>query len=164
MTCPIKTQQSTRTQFRQSPCEPVETVASLASPAHRRACGARTGLEGGSAHGEVGLPSRAAHRSRRTCSGEGPQRRTCPASVAARLGAAAALPTVTSGPGPRTDIFGLLYDPGTLTNALLTSICVAHCKVVAGLLPGVARLAPPRPDRPQDFSKQAINEATKVRD
>ena len=164
MTCTKNTQQSTHTQLRQSPCEPVETVASLASPVCLRVCGARAGLEGGSAHGEVGLPRRDAHRSRRTCSGEGPQRRTCPASVAARLGAAASLPAVTSGPGPRTDIFGLLYDPRTLTNALLTSIYVAHCKVVAGLLPGVARLAPPRPDPSPDFSKQANNEATKVRD
>ena len=55
--------------------------------------------------------------------------------------------TLSSGPGSRTDIFGLLDDPGTLTNTCVTSIYVADCKGMAGLLPGIARLAQPRDAR-----------------
>ena len=73
-------------------------------------------------------------------------------------------PTVSSGPGPRTDFFGLLYDPRTLTNACLKSIYVAHCKRVVGLLPGITGLAPPRDARETETSNQANKQRTKVRD
>ena len=59
--------------------------------------------------------------------------------------------TLSSGPGSRTDLFGLLDEPGTLTNAWLTSIYVADCKGMAGLLPGIARLAQPRDARAPCF-------------
>ena len=56
-------------------------------------------------------------------------------------------PTLSSGPGSRTNMFGLLEPEDVDERVVDVYIHVAHCKAVAGLLLGVARLAPPRDAR-----------------
>ena len=95
----------------------------------------------------MGLPCRAAHRSRSTCSGEGPRSAKRVDERRDATWSCCSSPTLSSGPGSRTNMFGLLEPEDVDERVVDVYIHVAHCKAVAGLLLGVARLAPPRDAR-----------------